>query len=437
LPWPVRVPVRVPAAAAFGAFDDAGNQTPVQTVQCRHRLWENLEGIYLADVPALGYTLNYVRPVRENDEPAPDPKVTVAAEEDEIDRPMCKVAYGGLVVENQYLRVEIDRISGTIRALHDKRSEVEMLNGPGARGLVIEDWQHDTWAHGATHFDEQVGQFGDADVAIVERGPVRCIVRSRTRYGESVLTQEFVLYDGAEDLEVQVTVDWREKHKILKLAFPVAVTNPRSFYEIPYGTIERPCNGEEEPGLNWIAVCGASGDEPRGLALLNDGKYSFSVDGNEMRLTAVRSAIYADHGGVRRDGEEYEYLDQGVQTFTYALKPFAGETPPAAVVRRALELNTEFDTVRESYHGGPLPRSASHLQVSAENIIVTAFKRAEEDDGYILRANETEGCRTDAEIECALLHTKLDLAFAPFEIKTVKIGDDGNVEETDLLEMTE
>ncbi len=449
LPWPVRVPVRVPTLfrlrhgersadtlPSVGAFDEAGTMTPIQPVQCRHRLWDDRDGIYLADVPSLGYALRYVRPVKDGEgAPAAEPSLSIEAEDDRIDQPMCKTLYGGVVMENRHLRVEIDRISGAISALHDKRAGTQLIRGLAARGLIIEDWHHDTWGHGVTRYADQVGQFANAEVSIVERGPVRCMVRSRTRYGDSVLTQEFTLYDDADQLRVEVKLDWREKHKILKLSFPVAVTDPRSFYEIPYGRIERPCNGEEEPGLNWFAVSGLHEGKPCGLAVLNDGRYSFSVDGGEMRLTAARSALYADHGGIRRAGEDYEYLDQGIQTFAYALRPFAGATPPAAVVRSALELNTEFETVQESYHGGPLPCRASHLAVSADNIIVSAIKRAEDNDGYILRAYEAEGGRTEASIECPLLGATLKLAFAPFEIKTLKIGDDGRVGAVNLLEM--
>ncbi len=452
LSWPVRIPVRVPTLfrlrhgkrsteppPAIGAFDEDGHGTTVQPIQCRHRLWDDRDGIYLADVPAFGYAMHYIRPVR-TDESVAGPSetgATLVAEADEIDQPMCKVRYGRLVMENPRLRIEIDRISGALRVLQDKRTGKPIIDGPAARGVVIEDWHHDTWAHGVMRFVDQVGQFGNAEVAIVEQGPVRCVVRSKTFYGDSVLMQDFILYADADQLRVEVNLDWREQHKILKLSFPTALSNPRSFYEIPYGMIERPCNGEEEPGLNWIAVGGKSGDTHCGLALLNDGKYSFSVDGNEMRMIAARSALYADHGGIRRDGEDYDYLDQGIQRFTYALKPFTGETPPAAVVRAALELNTEFETVQESYHGGSLPRRASYLNVSADNIIVTAFKRGEDDDGWILRAYEAEGRAMAAVIECALLKKSLAFEWGPFEVKTIKIGDDGKVGETDLLEMRE
>jgi alpha-mannosidase len=65
----------------------------------------------------------------------------------------------------------------------------------------------------------------------------------------------------------------------------------RATYEIPYGQIERPTNGEEEPGQSWVDLSGvARGVEiPYGVSILNDGKYSFDISGRTMRLTVLRS----------------------------------------------------------------------------------------------------------------------------------------------------
>ena len=82
--------------------------------------------------------------------------------------------------------------------------------------------------------------------------------------------QYYTLNKGEEFVRVRVRLNWNEKHKMLKLAFPVACDTPTSLYEIPFGTVERPCNGEEEPALTWAMV----GDNSNGLALLNDCKYS-------------------------------------------------------------------------------------------------------------------------------------------------------------------
>jgi alpha-mannosidase len=70
-------------------------------------------------------------------------------------------------------------------------------------------------------------------------------------------------------------------------------------------------------------------------------------------------------------------------------------------------------------------------------MIVTALKRAEDDDGYVLRAYEATGRATAAVIKCPLLETTLEIEFGPYEIKTVKIEDNGIARETSLLEQAE
>lgn len=87
-----------------------------------------------------------------------------------------------------------------------------------------------------------------------------------------------MIYHDRADIEVKVKLDWREKHKMLKLSFPVNVEQPTTVYEIPYGFIERAADGGEEPGQQWLDVSGKVPGGIRshyGLALLNDAKYSY------------------------------------------------------------------------------------------------------------------------------------------------------------------
>ncbi len=61
---------------------------------------------------------------------------------------------------------------------------------------------------------------------------------------------------------------------------------------------------------------------PYGLSLLNDGKYSFDVRGGEMSMTVLRSPPYAHHIPKQLVAdEEYTFMDQGIQWFSYALLP--------------------------------------------------------------------------------------------------------------------
>ena len=171
---------------------------------------------------------------------------------------------------------------------------------------------------------------------------------------------------------------------MLKISFPVNITDPVATYEIPYGYIERPVNGEEEPGQQWLDIFGTLDehnikDSPGnieksyGLALLNDSKYSFDVKNNDLRMTIVRSPIFADHYG-KRD-EFREFMDQGINEFKYVLVPHKNNWQQSGIVQKAFELNTEFPKIIETYHKGHLSQTYSGIKISKGNIIAVTLKK--------------------------------------------------------------
>jgi len=225
----------------------------------------------------------------------------------------------------------------------------------------------------------------------------------------------------------------------LKLTFPLNLNFLKATYEIPFGHVERPTNGEEEPGQSWIDVSGIvrGTDVAYGLSLLNDGKYSYDVGGREMSLTVLRSPIYAHHHPtLPQPGEPYAFIDQGIQQFTYALLPHTGSWEQAVTVRRAAELNARPIALAETCHAGPLPQHDSFVAVDHANIAVSAVKRAEDGDDMIVRALETDKVATRATIRLPKWGRAIEAVFGPCEIKTFRIPRDGAlpVVETNLLE---
>lgn len=77
-----------------------------------------------------------------------------------------------------------------------------------------------------------------------------------------------------------------------------------------------------------------------------------------MSLTVLRSPIYANHEPYEPDENlEYVYIDQGVQTFTYALYPHDGSWENSHTVRRSREINEKPIALFETYHkGGASPK---------------------------------------------------------------------------------
>src|SRR5205823_13488818 len=112
-------------------------------------------------------------------------------------------------------------------------------------------------------------------VRLVEHGPVRAVLRIESRYGSSTLAEELVLPAGARHVDVRVALDWHERLKLLKLRFPTTVEAENATFEIPYGHVERPAHGDEEPAQAWVDVS----DGAKGLSVLNDAKYGHDARG--------------------------------------------------------------------------------------------------------------------------------------------------------------
>jgi alpha-mannosidase len=417
LSWEVAAAVEVPKQLK-GVTDANGAPLPLQDVRAsRTNGTDCLNSIFMARVPALGYRVYWGHL---------DKQTRAAGQEHSLES-------GAAWLENDWTRLEVDANTGWISRLYDKTAGRDVLGGPGAVPIVVDDTEHDTWAHGFFEFRDEIGRFKKAAVRLIEAGPLRASLRVESDFGRSRLRQDFTLHRDRKGVDVKVRLDWQEQHQILKLSFPVSVVSARATYEIPYGTIARPVDGRENPGQSWVDVSGMDGSgKEAGLTLANTAKYGYDVLGADLRLTVARSALYADHFG-ERDGEG-EFMDQGVQVFAYRLLPHAGDWREAGAPRAAMELNNPPVLVLETSHKGTLPLEGSFIEISAPNVAATALKDAEEGDAVVLRCFETDGVETEAVISLPFLSARWKTRFGKNEIKTFKIGPDGRAREANLLE---
>ncbi|MBQ8393947.1 MAG: alpha-mannosidase [Clostridia bacterium] len=396
--------------------DVNGNDVPfVNAPSEAQPVFERDNAVFKVKVPALGYAVYYYTP-----------SVDFNGTNTEGDYAVRAKKCADLTLENEYLKVQFNE-QGAPVSVFDKRTGKETLNG-AARSVVIDESAHDTWSHGKNYFDNEIGEFKTVKATKLESNDVRETVKVSSVYGESSLTQYYTLNAGEEFVRVRVKMNWNEKHKMLKFAYPVACEAPTSVYEIPFGTVERPCNGEEESALMWAMVGNAEG----GLAILNDSKYSYSAKDNVLSLTAIRSPIYCDHGRIR--GEESNYTDQGIHDFSYALLP-ATTDEKSKIFRRALQFNTPVSVILENHHEGILPLTYSAVSVSAENIVISAIKQSEDGKGYVVRAYECDGKTASATVGIKGLKP-LKAQFKPYEIKTFYLAD-GDWEEVLFTEYKE
>jgi len=199
----------------------------------------------------------------------------------------------GTTLENAALRVIVDPKSGCITSLYDRKANFETL-APGACGNELQAFhdlpkKYDAWNIDPGTLDEPPVRLTKADsVQVVEKGPLRAVVRVTRTWQSSKFVQNIELYAGSDQVVVANDVDWHERHVLLKAAFPLAASSPFATYEIPYGSIQRPTTRNnswekarfEVPALHWADL----GDDRQGMSLINDSKYGYDAVGNLLRL---------------------------------------------------------------------------------------------------------------------------------------------------------
>ena len=403
--------------------DEHGNSIAFQWVAAATTVSDRVGLLADVPVPAMGYRQIRLRKV---------PSAPAA------------VAPGALHVsdselENAHLKVSLFA-DGTL-GIFDKDNNREVLRGAdtrdagGMRAIVIDD-PSDTWSHNIRTYDRQVGSFAVEDVKVVEEGPLRGRVRAKYTYGASHLTIDYLLYADSREVEARVSLDWHEHHKMLKFALPVHVDDPKATYEIAYGAMQRGTNGDEDPGQRWVDITGTSAGQECGMAVVNDAKYGYSVNGSELRVSVARSAVFAHHmPRTLKAGTDYQWMDQGEQNFRLILVPHAGSWQKADLTRTAEKLVTEIPIIYQGIHPGSRPESDSFISVDASDVVISAVKQAEAGNDVIVRAYETDGLPSRARIDLRFAHTSWSGDFKPFEIKTLRVhAETGKVTEVNALE---
>ncbi len=358
--YPVTLPVKV-FAKVSKMTDSDGCEIPFQAVRGDSINGEDRhQTLFAAHVPALGYAVYHFY----TEKPAEKPQRSVLSATE-------------TVLENELIRAEFDGKTGELCRLTDKQTGRELLAKP-CRTVLLDDSENDTWAHGKDSLGPVVGAFENARFTVTETGPVRATLRVTATCGQSVITRDYSVVPGSDELTVRARVDFREKLRVLKLAFPVAATDVTT--KIPYGTVTRPWGSGEEP-CGWWLTAG-------GVCIANDGQYAYDTEGDECRLTVLRSAIYADHFGQAYRDDDCDYMEQGEHTFVYSVSPFKNAL---AADRTAETLNGEVYAYADSFHDGSLPLIYSGFACEGDDVPVSAIKRHEDDGRCVLRLYDIAG----------------------------------------------
>ncbi|MFC4386643.1 alpha-mannosidase [Gracilibacillus marinus] len=387
-------------------LDEVGNVVQSQ---------EAIDGVYVyvEGIPALGAKTIY----REKDKVEEDTSLFQIGENN-ISSPLYTITWNE---------------SGQLTSIWDKKADREVLQ----KGQVGNDLQifedkplmFDAWDIDIFYQEkmEHVNQL--VEVSCIEIGDLFAKVQFKWRYGKSTINQNMVLYTENPRIDFETHVDWQERQRLLKVAFPVDIRTTEATYDIQYGNVKRPTHWNtswdyarfETVGHKWADIS----EEGYGVSLLNDSKYGYDIKESTMRLSLLKSPIYPD-----------PEADLGEQRFTYSLLPHTGDWREANVHPLAYNLNAPLRVTKGICTNVKEPL----LQFDAPNIEIDAFKKAEDADAIIVRFHEFHGKRGKVSFtsnkpitswtECDLMENPIteeeqtdaiELYAKPYEIKTIRI----------------
>ena len=336
-------------------------------------------------------------------------------------------------IESGEWEAVIDRDTGFINSLKNKKTNTEFLGGEGIVPVIIDD-ESDTWTHVISSYSGARRKMVLESYTLVCQGNVSTEYEIVYKLFDSKVILRVILNGELGTLDLKTRVIWNEHQKLLKLRIGSAFIKDTFVSEIPYGAIERAADNREWPIQRW--VCMSDGKGPA-LGIINDGIYSCSACSHSLDLTLLRSPVYAHHENHHpRPDIQHRYVDQGEADFHIRLLPSDAAAGNELFARNALELNQAPVCVIESFHEGKLPAEQSYCRIrEGSSVLISTIKRSEDDDGWIIRAVEAGGKNTTAVIDFIWLGVSGEFSFGPWEIKTIKISDaDKSISETNLLE---
>ena len=306
-------------------------------------------------------------------------------------------------LENKFVRVEFNN-DGDITRIFDKQANREVLspNAIANQFQAFEDrpsnW--DAWDIEIFYDDKMWLAEPAISIEVVESGELRQTLEIRRRILNSEYTQRISLDHNSARLEFDTHIDWKDRHILLKAAFPVDVLAPQATYEIQWGNVQRPTHRNtswdwarfETCAHKWVDL--SEGDY--GVSLLNDCKYGHDIHNSLMRITLLRSTTAPD-----------PMADFGEHHFKYSLYPHAGSWNEETQ-REAYLLNDPI--IVYQWTGDERPSTMVHhlhvpvqvssmVSVSEPNVIIETVKRAEDGNGIIVRLYESQRKRGPVQLK--------------------------------------
>jgi alpha-mannosidase len=368
------------APVAVRVFDSTGSEVLSQMGTV---VGSSVQVVFLAAVPANGAAVFDVRPSATP----------------------CSLSTGLSVstsqIENPRYRVQINA-SGDVSSIFDKVNNRELLNSP-MRWAFLPDssasWPAWEIQYAAVTAAPTSYLGGTPSVQVLESGPARaCLGVTRYNAGSAFTERIRLASGGAGDrVEWDVSITWGTLQTLLKIVFPLTVTNSSATFDLGLGTAQRPNETSslyEGPAQQWTDLTGTNG--AYGVTLMDDCKYGWDKpDSSTLRLTVLHtpavggSYVYQATNGI------------GTHRLIFAVAGHTNDWRSAGSPWVAARLNQPLQAFQTIPHSGSMGKTFGFISCNNSNVMIKAVKKAENSSEVVVRLQELSGQAQTAQLSCA------------------------------------
>ena len=371
---------------AMRLVDEKGISIPFQVEQYSEWSSRALDLLFIAQgVPSLGYKTYYLVPA---DKPEVFPNACeVKLESDaQVNRTSHAMdrATGRLEIFDKELNRTVEK-NVEIAAREERGGDDLRVVAPTGRTVV--DVIH--------------------SVELEENGPVRTVMRITGELAGMRLIQRVALYRGLKKIDLENSLDWMPGRSMnVEQIFPLQQPGGEVRWGIPFGTATAadmmpnagPQASDEMPREVWsqwrqIQDWVFAGNKEWGYTVAADHQF-LTVDDASIRAGMLRGTLYSPLRVVREGQPALSVWPQpGKYVFRYSFTSGQGDWARAKSWRTGMNFNMPLIPVTavNELSQKPLPPESSFFSVDAENLVLSALKKSDQDGAVILRVFEIRG----------------------------------------------
>lgn len=287
-----------------------------------------------------------------------------------------KVQFVDNILQTPFYTIQFDS-NYSIKYLYDKKEKRQLAKSNLNQLIMYEDkpmW-HDNWDIDEYYTEKSYIVDEVNNAYILEDGPIYTIFRIEKKISKSTIIQDMYIYSDTPRIDFKTTIDWKDSQHLLKAHFPLNLHSNEAVYDIQFGYVKRATHKNTSWDRARFESCAHKyvqiAENNYGVAILNDCKYGYSVEGTDIGITLIKSGI-----------EPNEMADKEIHYITYSIYPHNNLTQ---CINESYDLNNEMI----AYEGKMECDRFSFVNTDKENIVIETIKKAFDDDGIVIRLYES------------------------------------------------